>query len=148
MMAVWSNAPPRPGPAAPTSASSIHPTASPPSTTAPPLSTGSRASCWVKTKPATDRFSIHNATVTFRELGDVFSQDEIGLLTRFAETMELDCSAFDVLRDRASGRIYVVDVNKTDTGPAVDLSFRCREKLKRSISQGFLEMVRERSTTA
>jgi hypothetical protein len=102
----------------------------------------------VKTKPATDRFSIHNATVTFRELPAVFSQDEIGLLTRFAEAMELDWGAFDVLRDRASGRIYVVDVNKTDTGPAVDLSGSCRERLKRAISQGFLEMVRERSTTA
>ena len=99
----------------------------------------------VKTKPATDRFSIHNATVTFRELGDVFSPVEIDLIRRFAEEIRLDWGAFDVLRDRASGRIYVVDVNKTDTGPAVDLSLRCRERLKRAISAAFLEMVRERA---
>jgi len=99
----------------------------------------------VKTKPAADRFSIHNVTVAFRELGDVFSKDEIDLIRRFAEEMQLDWGAFDILRDRGSGRIYVVDVNKTDTGPAVDLSFACREKLKRAISNAFFEMVRTRS---
>jgi hypothetical protein len=101
----------------------------------------------VKTKPAADRFSIHNVTVTFCELADVFSMEEIGLIHRFAEEIQLDWGAFDILRDRASGRIYVVDVNKTDTGPAVDLSFRCRERLKRSISRAFFEMVQRRAAT-
>jgi hypothetical protein len=99
----------------------------------------------VKTKPATDRFSIHNVTVRFHELNKVFAEDEIALLTRFAEEMQLDWGAFDVLRDRETGRIYVVDVNKTDTGPAVDLSFACREKLKRAISRAFFEMVEQRA---
>ena len=95
----------------------------------------------VKTKPADDRFSIHNVTVKFKELAEVFSADEVDLLSRFAEEMQLDWGAVDVLRDRASGRIYVVDVNKTDTGPAVDLSFGDREKLKRAISTGFRELI-------
>lgn len=99
----------------------------------------------VKTKPADDRFSIHNATVTFRELDEVFSCDEVALLRRFAEQMQLDWGAFDVLRDRASGRIYVVDVNKTDTGPAVDLSLADREKLKRAISTAFRDMIAVRA---
>jgi hypothetical protein len=100
----------------------------------------------VKTKPAADRFSIHNATVTFHELSEVFSASEIDLLRRFAEEMELDWGAFDVLRDRLSGLIYVVDVNKTDTGPAVDLSFRCRERLKRAIAVGFRGMLAEHTS--
>lgn len=100
----------------------------------------------VKTKLASDRFSIHNVTVTFHELADVFSPGEIDLLRRFAEEMQLDWGAFDVLRDRASGRIYVVDVNKTDTGPAVDLSLRCRGRLKRAISEAFRDMIAERAT--
>ena len=99
----------------------------------------------VKTKPATDRFSIHNATVTFHELEDVFSADEVDLIRRFAEEMQLDWGAFDVLRDRATNRIYVVDVNKTDTGPAVDLSLKCRGRLKRAISKAFREMIAERA---
>jgi glutathione synthase/RimK-type ligase-like ATP-grasp enzyme len=99
----------------------------------------------VKTKPATDRFSIHNATVTFRALDEVFSPDDIALITRFAEEMKLDWAAIDVLRDRASNRIYIVDVNKTDTGPAVDLSFGDREKLKAAIAAGFLELIAQRA---
>jgi hypothetical protein len=99
----------------------------------------------LKTKPASDRFSIHNAMVTFRELEDVFSADEIDLIRRFAEEMQLDWGAFDVLRDRASGRVYVVDVNKTDTGPAVDLSLKCRGRLKRAISRAFRDMIAERA---
>jgi hypothetical protein len=95
----------------------------------------------VKTKPASDRFSIHNVTVRYRELDEVFSCDEIDLLRRFAVEMQLDWGAFDVLRDRASGKIYVVDVNKTDTGPAVDLSLADREKLKRTIGGGFRELI-------
>ena len=99
----------------------------------------------VKTKPATDRFSIHNVTVTFRELAEVFSTVEVDLIRRFAEEMQLDWGAFDVLRDRASSRIYVVDVNKTDTGPAVDLSLACRGRLKRAISRAFRQMIAERA---
>jgi hypothetical protein len=95
----------------------------------------------IKTKPATNRFSIHNATVKFAPLADVFSGDEIDLLTRFAKSMQLDWAALDVLRDRETGRIYVVDVNTTDMGPAVDLSLRDRERLKRAISSAFLQLV-------
>ena len=99
----------------------------------------------VKTKPASERFSIHNTTVTLRELDEVFSDAEIDLIRRFAEEMQLDWGAFDVLRDRASGKVYVVDVNKTDTGPAVDLSLRDRGKLKRAIAGAFREMIAEQA---
>ena len=95
----------------------------------------------VKTRSVAQRFSIHNSSVHYRELEAVFSPAEVRLLTAFAEDMALDWAAIDVLRDKNSGRIYVVDVNKTDTGPAVDLSFRDREKLKAAISAGLTELV-------
>jgi hypothetical protein len=95
----------------------------------------------IKTKPAANRFSIHNTSVKFAPLGDVYSEEEIALLTRFAAAMQLDWAALDVLRDRATGRIYVVDVNTTDMGPAVDLSLRDRERLKRAITEAFTQMI-------
>lgn len=97
----------------------------------------------VKRKPKARRFSIHNGSVQFAELDACFSADEQELLARFARLMELDWAAIDVLRDRESGRIYVVDVNKTDTGPAVDLSFRDQQRLKEKIAEGLLELVAE-----
>ncbi|GAM98568.1 hypothetical protein U91I_02203 [alpha proteobacterium U9-1i] len=103
---------------------------------------GQRPLCvLVKSKPASARFSIHNTKVVFAELASVFTPAEIDLLTRFAEEMQLDWSALDVLRDRVSDRIYVVDVNKTDTGPAVDLSHADREKLKAVLARGFHDLV-------
>jgi|CXWL01.1.fsa_nt_gi hypothetical protein len=95
----------------------------------------------VKTKPAADRFSIHNARVVYQPLEAVFTAAEVALLTAFAREMQLDWAALDVLRDRASGRIYVVDVNKTDTGPAVDLNWADRERLKARISTAFRRML-------
>lgn len=95
----------------------------------------------VKTKPASNRFSMHNDTVVYRELAEVFTSAEIDMITRFAEAMALDWAALDVLRDVASGEIYVVDVNKTDTGPAVDLSWRDRGRVMRAISRHFLTMI-------
>lgn len=99
----------------------------------------------VKSKPCKDRFSIHNTSVVFKTLDEVYSAEEIALITRFADVMQLDWAALDVLRDRVSGRIYIVDVNKTDTGPAVDLSGKDREKLKAAIAEAFGELLRERA---
>ena len=95
----------------------------------------------VKTKPASNRFSMHNDTVVYRELAEIFTVSEIDIITRFAEAMALDWAALDVLRDAASGQIYIVDVNKTDTGPAVDLSWRDRSRVMCAISQHFLTMI-------
>ncbi len=95
----------------------------------------------VKSKPVANRFSIHNTRVVYAAVDAVFSPTDVALLTAFAREMQLDWAALDVLRDRASGRIYVVDVNKTDTGPAVDLGWADRERLKATIASEFLRMV-------
>ena len=54
---------------------------------------------------------------------DVFTDAEIERLGAFSRAMGLDWGGLDVLRDRASGRLYVVDVNKTDMGPPIALPF-------------------------
>jgi hypothetical protein len=97
----------------------------------------------VKTKPAKDRFSIHNQTVQLWPMEKVFSSAELSLIESYAQDLQLDWGALDILRDRQSQKIYVVDVNKTDTGPAVDLSFKDRESLKRETSYAFQQMVQE-----
>jgi hypothetical protein len=43
----------------------------------------------------------------------LYSADERVLLTRLAATLGLDYGEMDVLRDKESGRIYVVDANRT-----------------------------------
>jgi hypothetical protein len=45
------------------------------------------------------------------------------------------------LREHESGRLYVVDVNKTDTGPAVVLSWKDRALATKRLSQALRDMV-------
>jgi hypothetical protein len=96
---------------------------------------------FVKTKPAAARFSIQNTSVRARAPEEVFSVFELEEIARFCAAMKLDWGGLDILRERESGRLYVVDVNKTDTGPAVVLSWRDRVHATRLLAKALSEMV-------
>jgi hypothetical protein len=96
---------------------------------------------YVKQKPAAARFSIQNTSVVVKTPDEVFSSAEIAQLQRFCEVMQLDWGGLDVLRERESGRLYVVDVNKTDTGPAVVLSWKDRARVTRLLADALREMI-------
>ena len=87
---------------------------------------GRAVAVWVKRRPAAVRFLAPNASVRRQTPEAVFSAAELDRLGAFTAAMGADWCSLDVLRDR-DGRIYVVDVNKTDAGPIVALSLR--EKL-------------------
>lgn len=78
---------------------------------------------FIKRRPVQDRFANHNADVAMAEPREVFSEDEIARLGVFCRVMGLDWGGLDILRDRPTGRLYVVDVNKTDMGPPIALPF-------------------------
>jgi hypothetical protein len=94
---------------------------------------------WEKKKPGDNRFSIHNLSVRRHDPRDVYSPEELALIGRFCAAMGLDWGGLDILRDRPTGRIYIVDVNKTDVGPVIALSWR--DKL---VSTGMLARALER----
>ncbi len=96
---------------------------------------------FVKKKPASARFSIQNTSVAVKAPGEVFSQAELAQIEHFCGEMQLDWGGLDVLRERAGGRIYVVDVNKTDTGPAVVLNWRDRAKATQLLAAALRDMV-------
>lgn len=94
---------------------------------------------WEKKKPGGSRFSIHNLSVRRHDPAAVYSPGELALIGRFCAAMGLDWGGLDILRDRPTGRIYIVDVNKTDVGPVIALSWR--DKL---VSTGMLARALER----
>ncbi|MEM7669121.1 MAG: hypothetical protein AAF317_08210 [Pseudomonadota bacterium] len=75
-----------------------------------------------KKRPESSRFANSNADVTLSELDEVFTQDEINKITAFAKGLKLDAGGVDVLRDRKTGKLFIVDANKTDMGPPLALS--------------------------
>ena len=99
---------------------------------------------FVKKKPASARFSIQNTSVEVKAPEEVFSALELAQLERFCTEMQLDWGGLDVLREHASGRLYVVDVNKTDTGPAVVLNWRGRARATQLLAAALQEMVSSR----
>lgn len=83
-----------------------------------PIYAGQVPLVYEKRRPAEARFNDKNPIVNVRETTDVYSADELAALSRFAEGMGLDYGELDVLRDKADGRIYVVDVANTPAGPS------------------------------
>lgn len=82
---------------------------------------------FLKRRPIATRFGIDNNSVTLLSPNAVFSPDEIARLSMFTRAMQLDWGGLDILRDRGSGRLYVVDVNKTDMPP---LALPLRDKIR------------------
>lgn len=81
----------------------------------------------VKRRPAAARFLPPNATAVAADPATLFDAGELAGIARFCAVMGADWCALDVLRDRHDGRIYIVDLNKTDAGPVIALPLR--EKL-------------------
>ena len=96
---------------------------------------------FVKRKPAAARFSIQNTSVVVKAPEEVYSAQELAQIERFCAAMQLDWGGLDVLREHASGRLYVVDVNKTDTGPAVVLNWRDRKIATTLLSDALRDMI-------
>jgi hypothetical protein len=97
---------------------------------------------FVKQKPSAERFSIQNKSVVVKLPEEVFSPDDLAQLRRFCAVMQIDWGGLDVLREHATGRLYVVDVNKTDTGPAVILNWKDRTKATQLMADALVKMAR------
>jgi glutathione synthase/RimK-type ligase-like ATP-grasp enzyme len=73
---------------------------------------------------------------------DIFSPSELDLIRKMAEEMGAEFCEFDVLRDRTSDLIYVIDVNKTPYGPPNGLpksdSLRAISILSESFRKAFV----------
>lgn len=87
------------------------------------------------------RFSNENHRVDLVEADAMLSADEQSKIAEFAEAMALDFGGLDVLRDREDGRIYVVDVNKTDMGPPSALSGNSKLNAMRGLARAFADLV-------
>ena len=75
---------------------------------------GKLAVVCIKRREVERRFDNYNAGCDLAEPEDVFSADERAKIAEFCRAMGLDWGGLDILRDNRDGRIYIVDVNKTD----------------------------------
>lgn len=92
-----------------------------------------------KRRPLERRFLNENVEVLLDEPRNCYSADEIRVIERFAAEIGLDWGGVDVLRDRSTGRIYIVDANKTDMGPPVALKLGGKLRATRRMARAFAE---------
>lgn len=79
---------------------------------------------FLKRRPKDQRFANLNTQVRLLRPDDVFTPEELAQLKTFTQAMQLDWGGMDVLRDRQTGEIWIVDVNKTDMGPPIALPLK------------------------
>lgn len=97
---------------------------------------------YIKERPLEDRFANDNTRCLFLETGEALSPGEVKRILAFVAAMRLDVGSLDVLRDRNSGRIFIVDVNKTCMGPPVILNLRDKFRAVHRMARMFKAYIR------
>ncbi len=105
---------------------------------------GQLVTVFVKRRPEAQRFANSNTSVQLAEPSMFFSARELSSIEAFARAMELDWGGLDILRDRSSGRIYIVDVNKTDM-PPLALPFRDKMRASQKLGRALEALIRDHS---
>lgn len=83
------------------------------------------------------RFMNENKEVLLDRLDKVYSKEELDIIRRFAAGINLDWGGIDVLRDKDSGKIHIVDANKTDMGPPIALPLGSKLRATRRMAKSF-----------
>jgi len=99
---------------------------------------GKPAIVFRKRRSISRRFLNENVEVLLDSPENCYTADEIDVITRFAAEIGLEWGGVDVLRDNQSGRIYIVDANKTDMGPPVALKLGDKLKSTRRMARAFV----------
>lgn len=99
-----------------------------------------------KRRPLERRFMNENSEVILEKLNAVYSKEELDIIRRFAASIHLDWGGIDVLRDKTTGRIHIVDANKTDMGPPVALALGGKLRATRRMARGFAKAFAPRRT--
>ena len=91
-----------------------------------------------KRRPLERRFLNENVEVILDKPENCYTDEEIELISNFAGEIGMDWGGVDVLRDRNSGQIFIVDANKTDMGPPVALNLGDKLKSTRRMARAFV----------
>lgn len=104
---------------------------------------GRAALCCRIRRGLAERFANEASEAFLGDAGDVLSAEEGDLVSGFCRRMGLDYGELDAVRDAASGRLYVLDVNNTPFGPpAKFIRNLTRGQVYETLSRPFLDMMR------
>jgi hypothetical protein len=96
---------------------------------------------YLKYRNKSVRFTNSTQKTDVVDINQVFSESEIEYIDAFCRRMKLDYGELDILRDKNSGKIYIVDVNNTPQGPPANISKKDSIKALDSIAKAFENLV-------
>lgn len=105
---------------------------------------GSIPVIFLKERPVAQRFENLNTRVRMSTAEECFSPDEISKISAFCKAMQLDWGGLDILRHAGDGRIYIVDVNKTDMGPPLTLPIKEKLSAVKTLGLALQDALEER----
>ncbi len=99
---------------------------------------------YLKERPTSQRFANLNTRTRLTTPSECFSPEELAKIKAFCAAMKLDWGGLDILRDAADGRIYIVDVNKTDMGPPLSLPIKDKLSSVKTLGLALRDALMER----
>ena len=97
-----------------------------------------------KRRPVSDRFANTCSEVLLSDLSTHYTNEEIDHIRTFAKRLGLDCGGLDVLRDKVSGKLFIVDANKTDMGPPLGLAFEKKINATMTMAKALTNFIESR----
>lgn len=90
-----------------------------------------------------DRFDDNTIIATQVATDVAFTKEEQAAIIKFCKVFGLDYGELDVLRNNKDGKIYIVDVNNTPSGPrrGVNMSKKDYDRFRMELAQAFEKFV-------
>jgi len=99
-----------------------------------------------RTRSLKERFGDEGLIATRVETDNAFTKEEQVAIIRFCKDFGLDYGELDILRDTTDGKIYIVDVNNTPSGPHPGIHMSKEDYYNRFLTElaaAFEKMVRK-----
>jgi hypothetical protein len=100
---------------------------------------------YLKFKTLKNRFTNKAHRATLHKPEELFSQEEISQIEKYASAMKVDFCEFDVLRHNGNKKIYIIDVNKTPYGPPDPLNKKDKAIALKTLSNAFVAMIKAKA---
>jgi hypothetical protein len=109
-----------------------------------PVIAGKIPLVYLKFKTLKNRFTNKAHRATLHKPEDLFSEEEISNIEKYAAAMKVDFCEFDVLRHNGNKKIYIIDVNKTPYGPPEPLNKMEQPIALQKLSDAFMAMIKSK----
>ncbi len=97
---------------------------------------------YLKYRKIEERFKNTTIQTKLENINQILTEDEISKLNLFCKEVSLDYGELDVLRDKVTGKVFIVDVNNTPQGPPANISKADGKKALGKIAEAFGQAIK------